>query len=58
MLKLLNIIIIIIRRHSNANKSVYNYVLKILPNNLLKIIIFISNYTNMQYKNNVSSVDV
>ena len=28
----------------------YNYVLIILPNNLVKIIMFMSNYTDMQYE--------
>ena len=37
----------------------YNYVLIILPNNLVKkLIMFMSNYTNMRYEKNVSSVDV
>ena len=36
----------------------HNYVLIILPNNLLSKIMFISNYTNVQYEKYMSSVEV
>ena len=35
----------------------YNYVLIIVTNNLVKQLMFMSNYANMQYERNVSSVD-